>query len=660
MRAEQFELAAKDGPDLANRVGEFLVFHLAVRDGAPRVIQLTHNYLSELRPVRQKLGRLRDAIQICSCCIEPKGFHSPHVRFGCAYLGEWLQSRRSVRSVKIIRWALSAALLLPLTITGWSAAVARPQALDERQYPRPVLPFDTDTAPDPVPTVTLAEAISQAYRSNPTIGAQRYELRATDETLAQALARTRATAEVQVAGGYDKTVPGRTTQAGRPLLDRLGSPIVTNNDLGAQLIVTQPLLTGGRAHAAIASANEDIRAGREVLRQTEGDLLAQVIAAYVNVRRDTQAVRIRRTNLRVLEATLDEVIARREAGELTRTDIAQAQTQRASARVQLNAAEGQLEVSRADYAALVGDDPGVLAAEPALPLIPGSIDAAFDIAERNNPELAQAIYAERGSRARIAAARAEGNPSLALRGTASLNGQAAPFYLYNMDQGFAGRLTLTVPLAQGGRVGSLVAQAADRNSADRLRIEAARRRMVSNISTAWNQMVVSARNLDAQAVQLEAARVFYEGTFEEYRAGLRSTFDVLFAQNSLRDTEISLIASRRDLYVAQASLLRQLGQLEVGKLLTGTALYEPAANLRRVQTRSALPWDGAIRAFDRLDRLDQRQQMLETPAKLPDTPAIAPAGDIAALPVERLPLAIQRPNAPLPGTTGAPVRRKKP
>jgi len=553
-----------------------------------------------------------------------------------------------------------AALLAPLIAVAWPTATAAQRAPDQRVYPPPVLPFDADVTAEPPPTVTLAQAIEQAYRANPTIGAQRYELRATDESLAQALAQTRPTAEVQVSGGYDRTVPGRITQAGRPLIDRLLSPTIEQNDVGAQLIVNQPLLTGGRARAAEASATEDIRAGREVLRRAEGDLLAQVIAAYVDVRRDTQAVRIRRINMRVLQSTLDEVIARREAGELTRTDIAQAQTQRAAAQVQLNAAEGQLEASRASYAALVGADPGVLAAEPPLPLIPGSIDAAFEIAERNNPELAQAIYAERGSRARIAAARAEGNPSLSLRGSASLNGQAVPFSVYNQDQGYAGRLTLTVPLSQGGRVGSLVAQASDRNSADRLRIEAARREMVQSISAAWNSMVVSARNLDAQAVQLEAARVFYEGTFEEYRAGLRSTFDVLFAQNSLRDTEIGLIASRRDLYVSQAALLRALGQLEVAKLTTGTALYDPAENLRRVRMRSALPWDGAVRALDRLDPLDQRQQPLETPARTPDLPVVvAPAGGMAS-PADSLPLATQSPNTPLPGTTGTPARRKKP
>ncbi len=538
-----------------------------------------------------------------------------------------------------------------------SAAGAQPMPADPRQYPPPVLPFDDDIVSEPLPTVTLAEAIAQAYRANPTIGAQRYELRATDETLAQALAQIRTTAELQVAGGYDDNVQARARQENPPLGAR---PTTADNDLTAQLVVIQPLLTGGRARAAVATANEDIRVGREVLRRAEGDLLAQVIAAYVDVRRDAQAVGIRRTNLRVLDATLGEVIARRDAGELTRTDIAQAQVQRAAALVQLNAAEGQLEISRSTYAALVGEDPGVLASEPPLPLVPGSIDAAFDIAERHNPEFAQAIHAERASRARIAAARAEGNPSLSLRGTASLTGQVAPSLLPRTDQGLSGRLTLTVPLSQGGRVGSLIAQAADRNSADRFRIDAARRQMVSNISTAWNQMVVSARNLDAQAAQLEAGRVFYEGTFEEYRAGLRSTFDVLFAQNSLRDTQIGLLASRRDLYVAQTALLRQLGQLEVAKIITGAALYEPGANLRRSQTRSALPWDGAVRALDRITPLNQHQQRLESPPRLLEVPAIVPARATMSPAPGNLPLTTRTPITPLPETTGIPARRKRP
>ena len=533
-----------------------------------------------------------------------------------------------------------------------TARAPAPSPSPKHRYPPPVVPFD-NAGPEPTPTETLADAIEAAYRTNPTLNARRYDLRATDEGLAQARAQLRMTGDLQVSGGYDKTVPGETTQALRSPADRLRSPIETRNDMASQITVTQPLYTGGRAAAAIASAGEDIRSGRESLRATEGDLLQQLIGAYADVRRDTAALRIRQANVRVLEATIAEVAARREAGELTRTDVAQAETQLYAARVQQLAAEGQLQASRAAFAALVGHDPGVLAPEPALAGVPATIDAAFDAAEASNPEFAQAIHAERASRARIAAARAEGNPQLALRGTATLSGQAAPYHLYDQDQSFGGRLTLTIPLSQGGRVASLIAQAADRNAADRLHIEAARRQMVQAIVVAWNQMGVATRSEAAQRVQLAAARIYYEGTFEEYRAGLRSTFDVLFAQNSLRDTELALLQSRRDRYVGQAILLRQLGRLEVGKLMTGTALYDQTTNVRQAERRASQPLDDVFRAVDRLGGLDRRQIAVEQPERLPDTSSIVRGARATK------PLATRSRTTPLPGTTGGPRKRKR-
>jgi outer membrane protein len=522
-------------------------------------------------------------------------------------------------------------------------------------YPYPILPFEpTSTTRVVVPTQTLADALERAYRTNPTLAVRRYELRATDENLAQALSELRPTSQIQITGTYDKTVPGQQTQATRPLTDRLNSAIITRNDLNAQLIVDQPLYTGGRASADIAAASEDIRSGREALRGTEGDLLTRVVTAYVDVRRDTKALEFRRANVKVIDAMLAEIRARRTAGELTRTDIAQAEVQFDNARIQFNAAVDQLEQSRAAYAALVGENPGVLAEEPPLPQVPRTINDAFNVAERDNPELAQAVFAERASRARIASARAAGRPTLTLRGTAGLNGQAAPFYLYNEDQSLAGRAVLTIPLTAGGRTGSLTAQAKDRNSADRLRIEAARRLMVQNIVGAWNQMVTAERNLEVQQSQLKAVSVLNEGMYAEYRAGLRSTFDVLFAQNNLRDTQIGLLASHHDLYLAKATLLRHLGKLEVAKLMIGTSLYDPSVHVRQVEHRGRLPWDGVVRSLDPLLAPGARPQRLEQPQRLPVTPMLAPATPK----VRKPPIARESPETSIPGTTGAPPRRK--
>ena len=520
-------------------------------------------------------------------------------------------------------------------------------------YAEPVLPFDTDET-EPAATDSLAQAIAEAYEGNPSLGARRYDLRATDDNLGVAMSGLRMSAQLQVSGGYDYTDPGRTTQATRSLADRLNSPYIERNDLGAQLVVDQPLSTGGRTHAAISAARADIRAGREALRGSEGDLLVELIGAYADVRRDDRALQIREKNAQVLAATLDEVIARREAGELTRTDIAQAQTQLQSAYVQLNAARAQLEQSRAAFTAMVGREPGVLAPPPPLPLVPRSIDEAFDSADQFNPDLAGAIQAERASRARIAVARADGHPTLLLRAVAGATGPAVPFDRHEEDLSLSGRATLTIPLSAGGRIAAQIHQTLDQNSADRLRIEAARREMVRNIVSAWNQMVTADRNENVQRTQLKAARIYYEGTFQEYRAGLRTTFDVLYAQNSLRETEIALLANARDQYVARAMLLRHIGQLEVSKLLTGNALHDPAAHVRAIERRGALPWDAAIHALDRIAAPGQGQQRIETPERLPDKPDMAPAGAAEPDP----PLITSSPITPIPGTTGQPLKSR--
>jgi len=503
---------------------------------------------------------------------------------------------------------------------------------------------------------TLAEAIALAYRENPTLEVSRYDLRATDETYAQARAELRPTARIDVTGNYDKTVPGRTTQAARSPFEQLNSSIITSNRLGAQAIVDQPIYTGGRATADIAAASASVRAGRQALRGSEGDLLAQVITAYVDIRRDERIVDIRKQDVANLTATLAEVKARREAGELTRTDTAQAQAQLEISRALLASSMADLETSRANYAAVVGRNPGLLAAEPPLPQLPRTVDDAYDIAEQGNPELAQARYAELSSRAQIVAARSATRPTLSLEGTAGLSGRADPFYLHNEDQAFTGVAVLTVPLYAGGRSRSLIAQAGDRNVSDRLRIEAARRDVVLRVREAWNGVVTTRRNIIIQTAQVEAARVQTEGMFEEYRVGLRSTFDVIYAQQTLRDARISLLASQHDLYVQEATLLRRLGLLEARALMVGVALYDPAQNFRHAARREALPWDGAFRALDRVVEPGSHQHVIDEPSIAPGAPNIVATRHVG--PGDAL--ATRSPVTPIPGTVGRPVPTAKP
>lgn len=492
---------------------------------------------------------------------------------------------------------LSAAVFLaPFTV---EAQQRTPPSQIHDAYPVPVLPFEED-APEGPYDDNLVAAIAEVYASNPELAARRYDLRAIDDDMGVALSQARPTAQLQVAGGYELTLPGDITNAARSLSDRLNDPNIERNDISSQLVVDQPVWTGGRVSSALSAATAASLAGRETLRGAEGDVLLDLIVAYSGVRRDTAILAIRKRNVEALGRTLDEIKARRESGELTRTDIAQGEVQYQSALVQLQAAEADLQASRAAFAATTGRAPGKLAPEPDLPGLPVSLDEAFAMAEAASPELTAAIASERRSHFEIAQAKAESRPQVFLRGTAGTSGPLSPFDRRDQDVTFTGRATISIPLSAGGRIRAQVAQAQNRNAADELRIEATKRQIVQGIVTAWNQWASAERNAAALELQLRSARVFYEGTYAEYSEGLRSTFDVLYAQNSLREAQISLLSSRRDSYVARAALLRRTGGLEARHLLTAPNLYDPQDYTRRARNRSGVPWGPVVRELDRI------------------------------------------------------------
>ena len=528
---------------------------------------------------------------------------------------------------------------------------------------RPVPAFVLD--PEPAADDTLADAIDAAWRSAPSVQQQRYRVRIADENFALALAETRPSLDVTVIGNYTKTVPGRTTQATRFFAT---SPIITGNTQTATATFSQPLLTGGKARADREAALAEVGAGRETLRGSEGTLLLNVMSAYADIVRDTQTVRFYTANLRQMQATRDEVKARQVAGELTRTDIGLAETELAATETARNSAIQQLEQSRASFAALVGRDPGVLAPMPPLPGIPATIGDAFDLAETNNPDLAAALSTERQSRAQIESARATGRPTLQFSGSATLTGQGTPFYLHNQDQDFAGQAVLTIPVFTGGAVEAHVAQAEDQNDYDRFGIEAARRAMVEAIVNAWNAMATAQRNVVAAERQVRSGRVFDEGTFAEYRAGLRSTFDVLYAHSTRRDAEVALVSARHDLFVAQAALLRQLGLLEPRTLLRDAPAEDVVTDFRKAARRAEGLGDELFRELDSTEGEPVKQRPLEqpplsvvppvmaAPAALPTSASPTSASGVSASGVGTpVPLAGHSPETPVPGTTGAPV-----
>jgi outer membrane protein len=454
---------------------------------------------------------------------------------------------------------------------------------------------------------TLQEAIALAYQTNPSLLAQRANQRALDESIVQARAGLRPQLDVTVNANY--------------LRDYSDGPFVDpdSNSGSASIGVSQNLWTGGRVGHGITAAEAEILAGREDLREFEQSVLASVIQAYADVIRDAEILRIRQANLGVLQRQLEEASARFEVGEITRTDVAQSEARLAQSEADLANAQAQLSVSRAAYAAVVGQSPGDLAPMPVLPGVPSDFDSALDVALIDNPGVRSAGFNQRAAEANLAAARAEYLPSASINasygGSTSDLGRLADL---TDDTQFRAGATVSVPLFTGGLTGSRVAQARERANAAQINVEFERRSTLQAVSSAYAQAISARSTMQAGEEAVRAATVAAEGVRQEAQVGLRTTLDVLNQELELRNAEVTLASARRNEYVAQANLLAAMGRLEGPDLDPTLTVYDPAANYQRVRNRGALPWDGVLETLDRIA-----------------APPITPANDAVDAPIDQ-------------------------
>lgn len=395
----------------------------------------------------------------------------------------------------------------------------------------------------PASAETLGEAIAAVYESNPQLGAARARQEALAETPEQERALARPTLSVDGDGGYDRQSYGKAASL--------------------TATVALPIWTGGRVSSAVRAANGDVAAGEEGLRDTEAAILQGVVSAYAALLYNQQAVEVARVGIERLNTQVAETRARYDLGQATRTDVAQLEAQRSTVVANLADAEGALATAAATYRATVGHDAGTLTAEvPPPAALPASREEARQAAGKANPLLLQQRLAVEASGARIDRARAEGAPSLDLGGAYGRGERLSGGNLHDFAGAGSVGMTLRVPLLTGGLVSSRVRQAEANNRAELFLAETAERDALRSADTAWAMLNAARSRLRANIEGLAAADLALKGVRAEYGFGLRSTVDILVADQGFRAAELAVAIARSDLLVAQAAMMRATGRLD--------------------------------------------------------------------------------------------------
>ena len=333
--------------------------------------------------------------------------------------------------------------------------------------------------------------------------------------------------------------------------------------------------------AATNEAKSGVQAGRAGLTSTEQDVFLGTITAYMDVFRDQAVLDLNQRNVEVLTRQLDATRDRFEVGEITRTDVAQAEAALSASIARRTLAEAQLTASRAEYEKLVGSAPSNLAGPPGLPVLPSSEEEARAMALAANPNLDAAKHTEVAAGQGVKGAVGALLPSADARGEISYTDDASQFATFVRVKQVSGQIT--VPFYQAGRAYSEVREARQTHRQRRLEVVESQRQVVEQSASSWATFKAVQSTIESREEQVRANEIALDGVRQEAIVGSRTTLDVLEEEQRLLDSRVELVRAKRDQQVAAYELLSVVGGLTATKLELPVAVYDPDTNYQRVR-----------------------------------------------------------------------------
>ncbi|HET9936088.1 MAG TPA: TolC family outer membrane protein [Methyloceanibacter sp.] len=453
--------------------------------------------------------------------------------------------------------------------------------------------------------------MADTYLINPVLNAERARLRAIDEEVAFAKSGLRpfifGTADTAFQN-QNTTIGGQQQQQGSPFnvlattgrctnpvdavtctpansvtavpvddifgVGEAGTDNGVTNPRGYAINLAQPLFEGFRNLNAIRQAKSTVQAAREALRTVEQTVLLDAATAYVNVVRDQAVVRLRENDVSVLTEQLKATKDRFDVGEVTRTDVAQAEARRSEALATLAAAQANLKTSRAAYEQVIGHPPGNLVTPASIRhLLPSTLDEAMTLGDGENPLILATVYNEEASLYAVERIMGEMLPDVQLE--AQYQKRFDQFSTNDSEETTRVVGRLNVPFYQGGGVSARVRQAKETNNQLKKEVEDARLRVHADVIANWGILQSSGPAISSAEAAVAANKIALTGVREEEKVGQRTTLDVLDAQRELLNSQIGLVTALRDRVVAEYALYTAVGRMDAQTLGLPVPYYDP-------------------------------------------------------------------------------------
>jgi outer membrane protein len=383
-----------------------------------------------------------------------------------------------------------------------------------------------------------------------------------------------------VTAGVGTQVTSQETVVGPALAKDLYGPRPRSIGITAE----QKLFNGFQTANRTRAAESNVFAARETLRVIEQTVLLDAATVYMDVVRDTAILEVQRSNVRMLGEILRQTRERFKLAEVTKTDVAQAEAQLAAGQSQMLGADSTLTTSKATYRRVIGSKPGPL--EPGLPvdrLSPRTLAAAIDAGMMANPSVTAAMYGVDVARLQVKISEGALYPTVTLRGNVERDHDNDGTGLVRNQSSLSLLVRVAIPLYQGGAEYSTIRQSKETLSQRRLELATTRDQAHATVVQVWGQLRAAQAQIQAAQEQAKASEVALKGVRMEAKLGLRTTLDVLIAQQTLVSARVNLVTAQHDRVVGSYNLLSSVGRLSPQTLGLPTSIYDPMVHYQQVR-----------------------------------------------------------------------------
>ena len=399
--------------------------------------------------------------------------------------------------------------------------------------------------------------IESAYKNNPILNAERKNVKAVKENIS--ISRSEFLPNLSItANKTSSNSTNRTNQSGTNLSD-------SSSDTETKTIsVDQKVFQGFQGYNSLKKSQLELKRQKLELKKVEQEIILEAATIYLDLIYKEKGKNFNLSNVDLFERQVESDSARLQKGEITLTDLAQAESSLAGAKASLITAETELLTTKTEFERIIRvevPDSNELKVDLNIKL-PKNLIEALNLAKKNSPQLLIAQLNYNIAQKDLNIEKSKLSPSASINYSKSKNDDFSAT-VDNVDEETV-KATITWPLIKGGKNFSSIKKAKYNKEQRNLLLDDAVNGVKSSTTNAWSIYQSAESVLDSTKAQLKAAEIANEGISLEYDSGnTRTTLEVIQSRSLLLNARITKAKAERDFVISKFSLLKEIGTLSM-------------------------------------------------------------------------------------------------